>query len=256
MKFKLTPKMTAHLLKRTTNGFKCGVQVSISVGHRGRAKKSNERLGAKCRSPPPKRVRGSSSAADAAVVIPVWNQFSVRCSRCSVLREVSTFEFSLQIRPPPLLLLLLLLLLRRRTCGRRRRGQRMGGLGGLKTGKGSEICREFPRVTAFIFQNADKNTTQKSMHKHRCQWRSRLQNAWNTPPLQRRRKKDSGGIRPANVHHPQVTWSSQPILSSHKIEKVAPWKRCFAEEEKIAEAQAPIPLPKIQIIILCVHLQL
>jgi len=61
--------MTAHLLKRTTNEFKCGGQVGISVGHRGRAK-SNERLGAKCAHPPPKRVRGSSSAADAAVVIP------------------------------------------------------------------------------------------------------------------------------------------------------------------------------------------
>jgi len=241
MKFKLTPKMTAHL-KRTTIGFKCGVQVGISVG-RGASAKSKTSGWAPNAAHPPQRVRGSSSAADAAVVIPVWNQFSVRCSRCSVLREVSTFEFSLQIRPLPLLLLLLL-------------RQRMGGLGGLKTGKGSEICREFPRVTAFIFQNADKNTTQKSMHKHRCQWRSRLQNAWNIPPLQRRRKKDSGGIRPANVRHPQVTWSSRPIPSSQKIEKVAPWKRCFAEEEKIAEAQAPIPLPKIQIIILCVHLQL
>jgi hypothetical protein len=58
------------------------------------------------------------------------------------------------------------------------------------------------------------------------------------------------------VRHPPVTWSSQPSLSSQKIEKVAPWQRRFAEEEKIAEAQAPIPLPKIQIIILCVHHQL
>jgi len=71
---------------------------------------------------------------------------------------VSTFEFSLQIRPPPLLLLLLLLL-RRRTCGRRRRGQRMGGLGGLKTGKGFEISKgnsfQLPKCPQKYYQHSE-----------------------------------------------------------------------------------------------------
>jgi len=49
-------------------------------------------------------------------------------------------------------------------------------------------------------------------------------------------------------------WTTKKIQKI--LTKAAPWQRRSAEEKKIAEAQTTIPLPKIQIIILCVHLQL